>query len=538
MPVNAEALVKDAFPFELYELELSQGWPEGYNGIPGSNMTPYSVEVPQADCDAERQNNMLKHAKTAQHAAALLPHAVRVQDLPEEAAVQRRFAEGLGAIVVGEAVERPSPTMEKRRKASILDRIDEAARGNADSLEQDITVTASEALTDEGVMEDVSITRDKDGRLQQFGQGLYDILENALTLHAGDHPDLHEVTRVAALDHDVLNVLDGAGYFDAGNVWIIPRIVPIGTPGRAIRGYGYFENFAVAWNFIWKTGPGEFTLRPAFTAGVESLPDEESQDGAMTEAELDAMYDTRAARRHDVDAIQRIYADLGLPVPTMTVDFLRGFIMHRGQFKDPNHPELDMLERYDQKLGPDFFLGRLRRPEDISYTDNSRKHIEALRGLQKRKQAIVQALIDRRHTFGNDAMAAAHCLAKLVEGSAVDYVYDNPQYVDILGPSLGMAAYNSLRDGGDRNDVRRKARVNTCGFGGPGQDRAEGGKESAVDEDANDDEDEDGDCEFTSEECPECHAKKVRTVVRRMLNGNKLVKGSCGCSKVYVKKTA
>jgi len=40
------------------------------------------------------------------------------------------------------------------------------------------------------------------------------------------------------------------------------------------------------------------------------------------------------------------------------------------------------------------------------------------------------------------------------------------------------------------------------------------------------------DCEFTSEECPECHAKKVRTVVTRV-RGKRHVEGSCGCSKTY-----
>ncbi len=41
------------------------------------------------------------------------------------------------------------------------------------------------------------------------------------------------------------------------------------------------------------------------------------------------------------------------------------------------------------------------------------------------------------------------------------------------------------------------------------------------------------DCEFTSEECPECHEKKVHTKVTRLPNGGKRVTGTCGCSKTY-----
>lgn len=45
----------------------------------------------------------------------------------------------------------------------------------------------------------------------------------------------------------------------------------------------------------------------------------------------------------------------------------------------------------------------------------------------------------------------------------------------------------------------------------------------------------DEDCEFVSKSCPKCGAKNVKTVVKKISETKKHIKGSCGCSKVYDK---
>lgn len=44
--------------------------------------------------------------------------------------------------------------------------------------------------------------------------------------------------------------------------------------------------------------------------------------------------------------------------------------------------------------------------------------------------------------------------------------------------------------------------------------------------------DETGDCEFISKECPLCHKKNVKTVVKSIGKGKKRISGACGCYKV------
>lgn len=46
----------------------------------------------------------------------------------------------------------------------------------------------------------------------------------------------------------------------------------------------------------------------------------------------------------------------------------------------------------------------------------------------------------------------------------------------------------------------------------------------------------DEDCEFVSRSCPECGAKNVRTVVKKISETKKRIEGACGCTKVYEKK--
>jgi hypothetical protein len=44
--------------------------------------------------------------------------------------------------------------------------------------------------------------------------------------------------------------------------------------------------------------------------------------------------------------------------------------------------------------------------------------------------------------------------------------------------------------------------------------------------------DEPGDCEFTSKECPLCKTRNVKTLIHKLPNGRKRISGSCGCMRV------
>lgn len=465
-----------------------------------------AVEISLAGQDMS--NAVLELESLLASDALLLPRAVRVQDLPEEAEIQRRFAQGLGAVAIAGMTERPSDVAKGDHMVSILDAIDEAAHGNTESLALNVAVAGDEALIDEGIMNDVELTRDADGNWHQAGYSLYGVLETAIKFHPGDHPALHEVTRTAAMDYDTLSVLDDAGYFDAGYILIIPRLAPTGAPARSIREYGYFKNIAVAWNIIRKVSPGEFTLRPMFTAGVAADLSEEVQDRKMTDAELDALYAERLSRRHDIAGVSGIYAKQGLPVTDKSADFQRGFLAHISEFTDPDHPEVDVAAWNDTVLGSGYFFGRPQAPDDIGYMGNSKRQMEALEGLREKQQNIVLELVARRPALLNE-MTAAQCLAELVAHQAIDYVYDNRQYLRVLGPGLGAAAYNTMQfGGGSRSDVHSKAIVNMCGFnvrGKDGNDASESRSDKGTSEtESESNASENGECEYRGTFCYCC----------------------------------
>ena len=177
----------------------------------------------------------------------LSPEGTRVQDLPEEGEVQRDFAADLGAVAVGSVLERPK----EERPGSIIDRVEQARNGDRGALDADASLALVEAILQVGVNE-TELEVDSEGNFTQHGYDMRDILENTLRLHPGDHAALHETTRTEAVGLSTMKMLERSGKFDQGYVLVMPRMVPVGVPARALRDYGYFENLAVSWGVVWK----------------------------------------------------------------------------------------------------------------------------------------------------------------------------------------------------------------------------------------------------------------------------------------------
>ncbi len=416
-----------------------------------------------------------------------LPEAVRVQDLTEEAEVQRNFARGLGAVAMGASVE-AKPENPEERRTSILDRVRQAREGDRAPLEADVRLALVEAILEVGVNE-VKLDFDADGHIVQHGHRLYDILENTIRLRPGDHPVLHETTRTEGLSLSTMKMLEKSGKLDDGYIWVVPRMVPVGVPARALRDYGYFENLAVSWGVVWKdSSDGQLVMRTLFTAGVTTEAHEEKSDRAMTDAELDQMIENRLTRRHDIDAVAKLYKKLGMPVPNDIAGFQRGFIMHKSHFVHEGEYDVDIAQLNDEQLGPEFYLGRHAPRED--YQAHSRASIASMRNLDCKKDAVVSEMM-AHVTPDMDEMTVARLMARLARTHAIDYVIDHPE-VD-AGP-LGRAAavmrdeYLQYVARGDmdralqiREEIHRVARVNMCGFGGGEKDErdaadSEGGK--------------------------------------------------------------
>lgn len=459
-----------ALPYLSYEVE-DRGWNSGDEETDGVgaciprlklSIVGPSTEKVQMEKVSDNGSSSVVNTETALYT---LPHAVRIQDLPEEAEIHADFMQGLGALAVGQVIKKPIETI------SIFDHIEWAANGDSAALEEDASLALAEAILEVGVNE-VTVELDHEGEFAQHGHRLRDVLSNTIRLRPGNHAILHETTRTEGKGLATMNVLERAGYFDQGYVWVVPRMVPVGVLAADLRDYGYFENLAVSWGVVWKRPDGTFTMRTLFTAGVTAEAHEEVEDRAMTDAELDAMIETRLQRRHDIQAVMGLYAELNLPVTTDIADFQRGFIVHKDQFKHEGEYDVDIAAMYDSQLGPDFFLGRHAPRED--YAAHSRNSISNMRRLDEMRDAVVAEMLTCREIVA-DAMSAARLLARLSRKHAINYVIDHPE---VDAKPLGRAAENLRNEylyhvrNGDHNSanllreqIHRVARVNMCGFG-------------------------------------------------------------------------
>lgn len=266
------------------------------------------------------------------------------------------------------------------------------------------------------------------------------------------------------------------------------------------------------------------TMSIAFQATTEGESDE-----LITETAFVAGKRHRNATRHDAELVARLGERIGIEVRGLTAaqGIDRAWWVPKSLM--PNGV-IDLVRLADEGMGT--FFGEDRPAEDyLAYLEKCRQR-EA--ELEPTVQKIVSQLIAESDSFRTplDATRRLHELseAELVARSLTDEKIDTT----VFGTESAyyIQAARHYLEQGDMDMVEKfmtkavaTADSNSCPGGGI-RSMANGeatGKSAASSS-------EDGDCEFTSNECPLCHKKKVRTVVRKMSSGKKRISGSCGCS--------
>ncbi len=464
--------------------------------------------------------------------------AVLIEDLPEEAGIQAEYHRGLGALPVGQVVRAPEG-VQKPKKQSLLSDMEQAVHGRPEALEEQALLVLFEGILNEGVSE-VRVTRNEHGELVQHGHRFRDVLEQAIRFNAGEHSALHDITRAAGIDLYAWDALDKAGYFDKGDVWVVPRLAPVGVPATPLRKYGYFENVAVSWSIIWKDAPNSFKLRSLFTAGAEVHDHEESLGGKMTPLQLDSMMESRLQRRYDIRGVSGVYERLGLRLPSKLLGFHRGFKIRRAQLKHPDNPEAALAEMYDEALGPGFFYGKRGPKGDyVAYSKGSLALLDQLRPLA-RAVAAEQAAY---HGVVTGEMEATRLLARIGRQRIIDYVIDHPE---VDARPLGLAAVVARQEyyqrmavgdiagaGSIRKNIHRVSRVNMCGMEVEEDD--EGDEDDPKSKAAKKKREAQGLCEIETKGCPCCiyyqdgTKRRIRITVKAVDDGNKVscLRGNC-----------
>jgi len=267
------------------------------------------------------------------------------------------------------------------------------------------------------------------------------------------------------------------------------------------------------------------TMSIAFQASTEGGTDE-----IITETAFVAGKRHRNAPRHDAELVARVGEQIGIEVRGLTAaqGIDRAWLVPKSLM--PNGV-IDLVRLADETMGT--FFGEDRPAEDyLAYLEKCRqRELE----LEPTVQKITQRLIAEAASFQTplDATRRLHELseAELVARALTDENIDTT----VFGTESAyyIQAARHYLEQGDIEQVGRfmvkalaTADSNSCPGGGV-KSLENGG---AAGKNTQSSTSEDGDCEFVSNECPLCHKKKVRTVVRKMANGKKRISGSCGCA--------
>ncbi len=348
----------------------------------------------------------------------------------------------------------------------------------------------------------------KDGEVMQHGQSAESIQENSLRF-GSRHPLMIPRTHAEARNKYRLQELCRLGLLQDYWFVVFSRAAD-GMTDDELRQ----ENFFV----------------PTMSAAIQATS-EEAGSIIITESAFVAGKRNPDAPRHDPETL----AQLG---DSLRVDY-RGrtdaeaidtpVLIHKSLM--PNGV-VDVVRWWDVAAGGTFF-GQDKPEQD---------HVEYLRECQEREAELeptVQAIVDQLVTESGTFVIETDATDRLAELSAEFMLRRAVTDEKVDGLAFGEEAafyLEGARHAQEQGDIHRVEQLvqravavetsNSCpGSGGSktGDALSAGEKGDGGDE---------ADCKFTSNECPLCHKKKVKTLVKKLPSGKKHISGDCGCIKI------
>jgi hypothetical protein len=312
-------------------------------------------------------------------------------DFEEEAVAG--FEEWLGRRAVQGTAQRVEAPEEGEDFAEInfLERLKAAKEGDEQALrwiDINIATAASEGVFKEHVGA-TFMDYTAEGKLVQFGQTNDDIHHNALS-RPDRHPILKDITRAEALNKHRIEAAAGAGELK-DNWYVVFSLVPEGVPAKDLGpdGDGYFlDDLTLNIQATTEVPKSRVKVETAFTAGVE--------------AEADDSFEDRLAKRHDFQAVKKLYEWLGEEAPDTAGELLR----NGGLFISKDKLPYGVVQlRYWLDLAKDEVLGR-----------KVERKLEDYLGLWLESKRSEASLEEVRHNVREDLFAAADHLTTPMEG--------------------------------------------------------------------------------------------------------------------------
>lgn len=435
-------------------------------------------------------------------------HVRLVTDLEHDAEARRQAARFIGACLSQREIDLSfaEEAVQVRPVESLYDAIQLAAEGDArarNMIAINVATDVVERTTKAGHITKVTLDVDEAGRIQQFGQSMESVQANSLR-YASCSPQMLARTKAETTNSFRIAEYHHQGLLDDYNLVVFSRAAD-DMAADAMAEAGFFvDTMSVAIQVT--TADGQtITTESAFVAGRRS-PDDD---------------------RHDAQTITQVGRQLGVDIGNKSATELLATPLRIHKSVMPNGV-IDIVKLYDDCAGGTFF-GEAKPVQDYF----------AYRALCEQREArfqpLVETITDELIAEAADIDGRVHATARLHQLSqdrmVMQAAFDESINPAVFGPAaediIAARQYIELEDYTRAEAVMRHAQKVAVSSSCPAALRALNGRgegDGAADGDATSNDDP-GDCEFVSKECPKCHKKNVMTKISK---GK--ISGSCGCS--------
>jgi hypothetical protein len=431
------------------------------------------------------------------------PLVLNVAELEADEQVRQEARRFIGRVALGEVV---SEEVRGAKAWTLHDAIHGAARGNHEArrmTETNVRTDVIERTLKAGHVTEVPLEIGEQGEVRQYGQSAADIQANSLRFAAADR---RMRARTEAETRNMLRI-QGAleqGLLEEYHFVVFSRAADDMTRSE-MEAAGFFTDTMSCAVQVTGFRGSQLMVESAFVAGKKDWD----------------------KPRHDQTTLEQVGAMLGVDLTDKSATELLDtpLLVHKSLL--PNGVT-DLVELYDNAAGGTFF-GQDKLREDYQAYRQTCRTREA--SFEPRVQAITQRLINNAQAVHSPQEACAW-LNRLSQTEMLEHcVTDDSIDARVFGAEAAFRiehARYSFAHGDTATALRAMAAAQTVARssscpggigGGPGGEA--GGESDSQSSSGGETED----CEFVSRECPKCHAKNVKTVVKK----GKYY-GACGCT--------
>lgn len=435
------------------------------------------------------------------------PLVINVAELESERCVQAEAIRFIGSVSLGEDIV--SSEVRKAAPWTLMDAVHGAAKGNLEARRMtimNVKTDVVERTQKAGHVTEVPMQINENDEIVQYGQTAADIQANSLRF-AGKDPIMRARTEAETRNMFRINEARRQGWLKDYAFVVFSRAAD-DMSESAMQKAGFFTDTMSCAIQVTSCDDGTVAVESAFVAGKK----------------------TWDSPRHDEETIIQLGANLGVDLAGKSATELLDtpLLIHKSLL--PNGVS-DIVQRYDDCAGGTFF-GQAKRRQD--YTAYKQKCQQREAAFGPRVQAITRQLLGQAEHIQapEDACAWLNKLSQkeMLEHSIQDDSIDARVFGVEAAYRIEHARHFYAMGDMERmrqltNQAQRMAKSSSCPGGVDGSSSSRSFETTSGSDDENSSRNEKlEDCEFTSKECPKCHKKNVKTIVKK---GRYY--GACGC---------